>query len=281
MPQKRCTATSRSGRSLQEYLALSGETLELELNSLILVLTGTKDEKAVRLCNHWNETRTDVDEGTQSTSKTELPIASAGSHEPNTRVGRKRKRVQKELKQSATSPLFSAEQQQFLSELVTKMVQAEKSQVDVVGAQVQTQRVPAEQISRNQQQTSLKSKCRSLARGEASTPEISEDEEDVERPTPRHTQTGMHSDQSHTLHSVYPVSEKWVRKILRSEFVDFDALLAKCPSSILYAASAMADQSQVALEVGTAGLSVAQKHQRRLVTDITSWLTAWSLFATR
>ena len=88
MPQKRCTATSRSGRSLQEYMALSGETLELELNSLNLVLTGTKDEKAVRLWNHWNETRTDVDEGTQSTSETELPVASAGSHEPNTRVGR-------------------------------------------------------------------------------------------------------------------------------------------------------------------------------------------------
>ena len=159
------------------------------------------------------------------------------------------------------------------------MVQAEKSQVDVDGVQVQTQRVPAEQISRNQQQTSSKSKCRKLARGEASTPEISEDKEDVKRPTPRHTQTGMHRDQSHTLHSVYPVSEKWVRQILRSEFVDFDALLAECPSSILYAASAMADQSQVALEVGPAGLSVAQKQQRRLVTDITSWLTAWSLFA--
>ena len=215
----------------------------------------------------------------QSTSKTELPIASAGSHEPNTRVGRKRKRVQKKLKQSAISPLFSAEQQQFLSKLVTKMVQAEKSQVDVDGVQVQTQRVPAEQISRNQQQTSSKSKCRRLAQGEASTPEILEDKEDVERPTPQHTQTGMHRDQSHTLHSVYPVSEKWVKQILRSEFVDFDALLAECPSSILYAASAMADQSQVALEVGPAGLSIAQKHQRRLVTNITSWLTAWSLFA--
>ena len=48
-----------------------------------------------------------------------------------------------------------------------------------------------------------------------------------------------------------------MRKILRSEFVDFDALLAECPSSILYAASSMTDQSHVALEVGPAGLSVA------------------------
>ena len=71
--------------------------------------------------------------------------------------------MQKELTQSATSPLFSAEQQQFLSELVTKMVQAEKSQVDVDGAQAETQRVLAEQISRNQQQTSSKSKRRRLA----------------------------------------------------------------------------------------------------------------------
>ena len=57
----------------------------------------------------------------------------------------------------------SAEQQQFLSQLVMKMVQAEKLQVDVDGAQVENKQVPAEQISRNQQQTSSKSKRRRLA----------------------------------------------------------------------------------------------------------------------
>ena len=57
-------------------------------------------------------------------------------------------------------------------------------------------------------------------------PELLEDEEDVEWPAPRHTQTGMPIDQSRSSHGMYSVSAKWVRKILRSEFVDFDALLA-------------------------------------------------------
>ena len=88
MLRKKCTATSRAGRLLQEYSALLGETLELELNSLNLASTGTKDEKAVRLWNHWNGTPSDVNEGTQSASVTELPVASGGSHKPNTGVGR-------------------------------------------------------------------------------------------------------------------------------------------------------------------------------------------------
>ena len=49
MPWEKCTAISCSGWSLQQYLALLGKTPKLELNSLNLVSTGTKDEKAVRL----------------------------------------------------------------------------------------------------------------------------------------------------------------------------------------------------------------------------------------
>ena len=74
-----------------------------------------------------------MDEGIQLVSETKFPVASGGSHEPNTRVGRKRKRVQKEITQSVMTPMFFTEQQQFISELVTKMVHAEKSRVDVDG----------------------------------------------------------------------------------------------------------------------------------------------------
>ena len=49
---KKAHSYSRSGRSLQEYLALSGETLELELNSLNLISTGKKDEKPLTLWNN-------------------------------------------------------------------------------------------------------------------------------------------------------------------------------------------------------------------------------------
>ena len=87
-------------------------------------------------------------------------------------------------------------------------------------------------------------------------PELLEDEEDVEWPAPRHTQTGMPIDQSRSSHGMYSVSAKWVRKILRSEFVDFDALLAKYPSSIVCTDSAITDQSHIALEDGPANLSI-------------------------
>ena len=70
---------------------------------------------------------------------------------------------------------------------MTKLVKAEKLQVDVGGAEVQTQRVLVEQISRNQQHNSSKSKRARLARGEENTLDISEDEEDVELPAPAHT----------------------------------------------------------------------------------------------
>ena len=71
--------------------------------------------------------------------------------------------------------------------------------------------------------------------------------------------------------------KKWVWKILRSLLTSMSCWLNA--SVQLCAASAITDQSHVALEVGPAGLSVAQKHQCRLVMDLTSSLTAWSLFA--
>ena len=49
------------------------------MRSLNLVSTGTKDEKAMRLWNHWKGTQTDVDKGTQSASETKFPVASGGS----------------------------------------------------------------------------------------------------------------------------------------------------------------------------------------------------------
>ena len=49
-------------------------------------------------------------EGTQSASENELSVAFGSSHEPNTRVGRKRKHVQKEIMQSAMPLIFSTEQ---------------------------------------------------------------------------------------------------------------------------------------------------------------------------
>ena len=73
-----------------------------------------------------------MNEGTKSASETELPVASGGSHEPNTRIGRKSKRMQ-EIIQTATTLMFSTEQQQFISKLVTKIVHAKKSQVDADG----------------------------------------------------------------------------------------------------------------------------------------------------
>ena len=65
--------------------------------------------------------------------------------------------------QLAMTPMFSTEQQQFLSKLVTKIVHAEKLWVDVDDAQVQTQRVPKERILRSQQQPFSKSKHARLA----------------------------------------------------------------------------------------------------------------------
>ena len=89
----------------------------------------------------------------------------------------------------------------------------------------------------------------------------------------------MFTEQSDAPLGVYPVLEKWTKKILRSEFVDFDALLSECTSLLPNAATAMTDQSHVASGFGPAGLSITQKQQRRWVTDLTSWLAAWPLFA--
>ena len=47
----------------------------------------------------------------------------------------------------------------------------------------------------------------------------------------------------------------------------------------LYVQPLMTDQPHIELEVGPAGLSIAQKHQRHFVTDLTLWLIALSLFA--
>ena len=70
-----------------------------------------------------------------------------------------------------------------------------------------------------------------------------------------------------------------MKNILNSVFVDFDAFLSECLSFILCTAGLMTDQWHLALEAGPAGLSIAQKHQHCLVMDLSSWLMAWSLFA--
>ena len=151
--------------------------------------------------------------------------------------------------------MFFTEQQQFISELVTKMVPAEKSQVDVDGAQVQ--QVPAEQVSRNQQQTYQSQNAQGLHEEKQvrwSSRKIKRTSSSQLRVTHRQVCLLISLTHQPSSHSVYSVSEKWVRKILRSEFVDFNALLAECPSSIVCVAGEMIDQSHVTLEVGPAGL---------------------------
>lgn len=227
-----------------------------------------KEEKAVRPWSHCNSTGTGAD-------KASYRVLLGGSHEPDAGVGRKRKRAQREETRPAATASFSSQQQQFLSELVAKMVREEKSQAD--GSRVETQLVPTERVRRSQQPSSKPKRARQ-ADEEADTPELSEDE-DHGQPAPRDIQTGTLKEQSDTPLGVYPVSEKWVKKILRCEFVDFDVSLSECPSLLHNTASLMTDQSHVAQEVGPAGLRIVQKQQRRLVTDLTSWLAAWSLFA--
>jgi hypothetical protein len=60
MPRGKQSAASRLERTLHECLTLSDETLDLESCAFNLVTTGSKDENAVRLWDHFHGTTTNA-----------------------------------------------------------------------------------------------------------------------------------------------------------------------------------------------------------------------------
>lgn len=274
-PRRKRKSAPSSHLTLRAILDLPSEALALELNANRLHLSGTKEEKALRLWKHLTEGRPEAAESEEANGQSGSHGTTSLGDEPAT----SRKRA-KTRDRSRTTPidqsLFSPEQEAHLTHIIQQAISgisARPNRDDTHPMAVAGR--PTRHSERDKEQVA--------------TPELSDTEEDcqlIAGPVPASSGAqGLRATRASCVAGLtlpaYPVPDKWAHKILRGEYVDFDCLLSEC-SSLFVGANDSAGASegyQLSLDTNRSEISIVRKQQRRRVSNIATWLEAWSMYA--